>query len=108
MEKGLRKEVIERYLKGESPKTIYNDLGRSKNWFLKWLKRYQNGDPKWFVDQSRATLNRLQAISSTVRKGIVQTRLHLKSQKYAQTGPSPIDHYILWRSCASRLKLSYE
>ena len=90
MEKELRKQAIERYLKGESPKTIYNDLGRSKNWFFKWLKRYKSGDPKWFLDRSRAPLNRPQAISPTTRKRIVQTRLHLDSQKYAQTGPSAI------------------
>ena len=34
MEKDLRKIAIELYLKGESPKTIYSDLSRSKNWFF--------------------------------------------------------------------------
>ena len=29
MEKELRKSAIERYLKGESPKAIYTDIGRS-------------------------------------------------------------------------------
>jgi hypothetical protein len=90
MEKDLRKLAIERYLKGETPKTIYNDLSRSKNWFFKWLKRYQSGDPNWFVDRSRAPLNRPLAISPAARKRIVQTRLSLENQKYAQTGPSAI------------------
>jgi hypothetical protein len=90
MEKELRKQALERYRNGESPKTIYNDLGRSKYWFFKWLKRYQSGDPTWFVDQSRAPLNRPRAINPTDRKRIVQTRLHLESQKYAQTGSSAI------------------
>ena len=44
MEREIRKTAIERYLKGEDPKSIYNDLHRSKNWFFKWLKRFQNGD----------------------------------------------------------------
>lgn len=90
MEQDLRKQAIERYLKGESPKSIYNDLDRSKNWFFKWLKRYQNGEPNWYEDQSRAPLKRPRAISDTDRKRIIETRLHLESQKYAQTGPSAI------------------
>ena len=90
MEKEIRKLAIERYLKGESPKTIYNDLSRSKYWFFKWLKRYQGGDPNWFVDRSKAPLNRPLAISPAARKRIVNTRLSLERQKYAQTGPSAI------------------
>ena len=38
MEKDLRKIAIERFVKGETPKTIYTDLSRSKYWFFKWLK----------------------------------------------------------------------
>ncbi len=90
MEQDLRKLAIKRYLKGESPKSIYSELDRSKNWFFKWLKRYQSGDPSWYSDQSRAPLNRPKAISAAERKRIVETRRHLESQKYAQTGPSAI------------------
>lgn len=90
MEQDLRKMAIERFLKGETPKSIYDNLGRSKNWFFKWLKRYQSGDPNWYKDQSRAPVHRPKAISVTDRKRIVETRLQLESQKYAQTGPSAI------------------
>jgi hypothetical protein len=55
MERDLRKLAIERYLKGEPPKSIYSDLDRSKNWFFKWLKRYQSGEPNWYENQSSAT-----------------------------------------------------
>jgi hypothetical protein len=72
--KNYEKLAIERYLKGESSKTIYNNLSRSKFWFFKWLKRYQSGDPNWFVDRSRAPLNRPLAINPAARKRIV-TRL---------------------------------
>ena len=57
MEREIRKTAIERYLKGEDPKSIYNDLHRSKNWFFKWLKRYQTGDTNWFKGKSRAPVN---------------------------------------------------
>ena len=90
MEQNLRKQAIVRYLKGESPKSIYKDLGRSKNWFFKWLKRYQSGQTNWYEDQSRAPVKRPKAISDIDRKRIIETRLHLESQKYAQTGPSAI------------------
>ena len=90
MEQDLRKQAIERYLKGESPKNIYSDLDRSKNWFFKWLKRYQSGEPNWYKDRSRAPVNRPKAINASDRKRIIKTRIHLESQKYAQTGPSAI------------------
>lgn len=90
MEHDLRKQAIERYLKGESPKNIYNDLDRSKNWFFKWLKRYQGGETNWYADRSRAPVNRPNSINASDRKRIIKTRLHLESQKYAQTGPSAI------------------
>lgn len=90
MEQELRKQAIERYLKGEPPESIYRDLDRSKNWFFKWLKRYQSGEPNWYADQSRAPRKRPKAISDTERKRIIETRLQLESQKYAQTGPSAI------------------
>ncbi len=48
MEQELRKIAIKRYLKGESPKSIYTDLGRSKYWFFKWLKRFKIGDQNWY------------------------------------------------------------
>jgi transposase-like protein len=90
MEQELRKQAIERYLKGEPPKSIYLDLNRSKNWFFKWLKRYQSGEPNWYEDHSQAPRKRPKAISDTDRKRIIETRLQLESQKYAQTGPSAI------------------
>ena len=90
MEQEIRKTAITRFIQGEKPKQIYESLNRSKPWFFKWLKRYQSGDPKWFLDRSRAPINRPKALSPTARKRIVRTRQHLESQKFAQTGPSAI------------------
>ncbi len=99
MEQDLRKQAIERYLKGEQPKSIYDKLGRSKNWFFKWLKRYQSGDPNWYADQSRAPISRPKAISASDRKRIIETRLQLERQKYAQTGPSAIKWEMAKAGC---------
>ena len=90
MEQELRKTAVTRYLKGESPKSIYNDLKRSKNWFFKWLKRYKSGEPEWYQDKSRAPIKRPTEISETQKQRIISTRTHLESQKYAQIGPSAI------------------
>ena len=90
MEQKLRKTAIERHLKGEPPKSIYTDLKRSKNWFFKWLKRYQSGDPDWYKDKSRAPIKRPNQISKIERQRIISVRTHLESQKFAQIGPSAI------------------
>jgi len=90
MEQALRKTAIERYLKGELPKSIYTDLRRSKNWFFKWLKRYKSGDPDWFKDHSRAPIKRPTEISAIERQRIISVRTHLESEKFAQFGPSAI------------------
>jgi len=90
MEQQLRKKAIQRYLNGESPKTIYSDLGRSKNWFFKWLKRYQTGEPEWFEEQSRAPKNRPKQISEVEKQHIILTRKRLDKQRFAQVGVSAI------------------
>jgi len=90
MEQDLRKKAITLYLKGKSPKSIYSDLNRSKNWFFKWLKRYQTGDPDWYKDKPRAPKNRPTEISEIDKQRIISTRIRLDSQKYAQVGASAI------------------
>ena len=90
MEQEFRKTAVNRYLKGETPKSIYTDLKRSKNWFFKWLKRYKSGEPKWYKDKSKAPINRPAAIGKVERQRIISTRTHLESQKFAQIGPSAI------------------
>jgi len=90
MEQDLRKRAINLYLKGESPKSIYSELNRSKFWFFKWLKRYQSGDPEWYKDKSRAPEKRPAAISEIDRQRIVSVRTRLESQKFAQIGASAI------------------
>lgn len=90
MEQDLRKKVITLYLKGESPKSIYSDLNRSKSWFFKWLKRYQTGDPDWYKDKPRIPKNRPTAISEIDKQRIISARIRLDSQKFAQVGASAI------------------
>lgn len=90
MEQNLRKKAINLYLKGGTPKSIYSELNRSKNWFFKWLKRYQSGDPDWYKDESRAPKKKPTATSEIDRQRIISVRTRLDSQKFAQIGVSAI------------------
>ena len=90
MEQQLRKKAIERYLQGEQAKSIYQDLNRSKNWFFKWLKRYQAGDPNWCEDQSKAPKRSPQKLSDVEKQRIIQTRKRLEDERFAQIGVSAI------------------
>lgn len=90
MEQDLRKKAITLYLKGGTPKSIYSELNRSKEWFFKWLKRYQSGDPDWYKGKPRAPKKQHAAISEIDRKRIIAVRTRLESQKFAQVGTSAI------------------
>jgi len=90
MEQEQRKKAVNRYLKGESPKTIYTDLKRSKYWFFKWLKRYQTGEPEWYKGKSRVPLNRSTQLGEIEKQRIISTRQRLESEKFAQIGVSAI------------------
>ncbi len=48
-EEELREQAIKRYETGESPKEIYQSLGKSKAWFFKWLKRSHIDGQNWAI-----------------------------------------------------------
>jgi hypothetical protein len=90
MEEEVRKRAIFRYINGEPPKAVYDDLNRSKRWFFKWLKRYQTGETDWYRDKSRAPLRRSGQTSEDQRTLIVSTRKRLEAEPFSQTGVSAI------------------
>jgi len=91
LENDIRKEAIQRHiLGGESPKTIYKSLNRSKKWFFKWLKRYESGEPEWFKDHSRAPITRPAETKPRLKEHIISTRRHLEDEPYAQIGVSAV------------------
>jgi transposase len=89
-EENLRKSAIQRHIKGESPKSIYSSLGRSKKWFFKWFNRYQTGDHDWFKDRSREPKQKPTKINKEERQAIIATRKRLESERFAQVGVSAI------------------
>jgi len=89
-EETLRKMAVEQYLQEKAPISIYQEMGRSKKWFFKWLHRYHSGDPDWYRDRSRAPRFHPKQIHPDTRKLIVNIRTQLEANPYAQIGTSAI------------------
>ena len=52
-EEWCRKRAVARYQRGEKPGTICLSLGRTEQWFYKWLKRFGEGGDDWYRERSR-------------------------------------------------------
>jgi hypothetical protein len=88
-EETLRQMAITQYLQGKKPISIYRDLGKTKKWFFKWLKRYRSGDEHWYQDLSRAPLSHPNRTSPDTSQLIASIRNDLDSS-YAQIGVTAI------------------
>ena len=88
-EETLRQMAITQYLQGKKPISIYRDLGKTKKWFFKWLKRYRSGDEHWYRDLSRAPLYHPNQTSPDTSHLIASIRNDLDSS-YAQIGVTAI------------------
>jgi hypothetical protein len=90
MDEETRKQAILRYVKGESPKSIYTDLKRSKYWFFKWLKRFRSGDLDWYKDRPKVPLRSPTETSESLKQLIISIRKQLESEPFAQVGVSAV------------------
>lgn len=81
--------AVQRFCRGESPKSIYTSLGRSKGWFFKWVKRYKTGGDQWFKDHSRQPLCSPNKTPDEIEKIICLTRKRLQ-EKSLFCGPQAI------------------
>jgi putative transposase len=93
-ESKIRKQAISRYENGESPKAIYQSLGKSKRWFFKWLKRYKYDGENWSKDLSRQPHRTREKINKTMEQAIIDTRKKLESTLYAQIGALNIKWHL--------------
>jgi putative transposase len=75
-----RKAAVERYLVGESVSAICVSLERSRNWFYKWLHRYEEGGENWFKDRSRCPHHHPGKTSSDVEAIVLTARRDLDGQ----------------------------
>jgi len=79
-EERLRQLAIQRYLKGESPKTIYESLNRSKAWFFKWLDRFNTGIENWYENQPRTPETNPNRTPDEIVETVKMVRLELYNQ----------------------------
>ena len=91
-EKELREDAIKRLENGESPKEIYQSLGKSKAWFFKWLKRYKNEGENWAQSRSRRPHHSSKKIDTTMEQAVIETRKRRERQLYAQIGALSISY----------------
>lgn len=89
-----RKQAISRYENGESPKQIYQSLGRSNRWFFKWLKRYKESGNSWWEELSRKPHGTKQKIDKDMEQAIIDTREKLERTLYAQIGALNIKWHL--------------
>ena len=75
-----RQRAITRYLKGESPTAVCRTLGYSRDWFYKWLERYESGDPDWARERPRRPRHSPTQITSEINAAIVTARRSLAQQ----------------------------
>jgi len=90
----IRKQAISRYENGESPKQIYQSLGKSKRWFFKWLKRYKDGGNNWWEELSRRPHHSKQKIDESMEQAIIDAREKLERTLYAQIGALNIKWHL--------------
>lgn len=93
-EKQLREEAIRRYENGESPKAIYQSLGKSEAWFFKWLKRYQYDGQTWSESKSRRPHRISNKIDKAMEQAVIDTRRSLEQELYAQIGAFNISWHL--------------
>jgi len=90
--KELREQAIKRYENSESPKEIYQSLGKSKTWFFKWLKRYNLDGEDWAKSHSCKPHKSPKRIDKMMEQTIIETRKHLEKMLYSQIGALAISY----------------
>jgi len=90
--KELREQAIKRYENGESPKEIYQSLGKGKTWFFKWLKRYKLDGKDWANNHSCKPHQIPKRIDKIMEQTVIETRKYLEKKQYSQIGALAISY----------------
>jgi len=91
----LREQAINLYIAGEKPTIICRRLKRSRSWFYKLLRRYQQGGRAALVSQSRAPKQVHNRTEATIEAAIIRVRESIISGqdpelRYANIGAETI------------------
>jgi len=92
--KKFREKAIKRYKNGESPKEIYQSLGKGKTWFFKWLKRYKLDGKDWAKSHSCKPHKSPKRIDEIMEQMVIETRKYLEKKLYSQIGALAISYNL--------------
>lgn len=89
-----RKVAITRYQSGEKITSIVSSLGKTRQWFYNWLKRYEarEDETTWFIDESRAPKSKPSKLDELLEQQILDIRRELDACHFAQTGAIAIQY----------------
>ena len=85
-EKQIRKDAVKVHLEGMSVTEVCSNMGRSRQWFYKWLRRYQGGDAEWYEERSRAPQKAANRTPPKAEERVLKIRSRLENSKYSQIG----------------------
>ena len=92
-EEALRKQAITLHLQGKKVSAIAREIGRTRQWVHKWIKRYDAQSDNWCSSHSHAPRNN-HAVSSTLEEKVVETRQVLEASPYLESGAYAIWHHL--------------
>jgi len=93
-ELGLRRQAIRLHLKGVRLKVILEKVQRSRAWFSKWRKRFEQLGLAGLGSRSRRPHHSPRACSPRIERLIVSTRRRLLKQKVGLIGPRAIQREL--------------
>lgn len=86
IEEQVRKGAIRLYLEKVAPAEICKELDRSRQWFYKWLKRYETGETDWYKELSRAPEHNANKTLKKTEEQVLKARSVLEKSKYSHIG----------------------
>jgi len=91
-EEALRQQAILLYQQGKKVSTIAKEIGHSRQWVHKWIKRYDAQSNNWSASHSHAPHNSSQKLPSLTEELVVATRKQLDESPYLESGAHAIWH----------------
>lgn len=92
-EEALRKQAITLHQQGKKVSAIAREVGRTRQWVYKWIKRYNTQSDNWYSSYSLAPRNK-HMVSATLEEKVVETRKVLEESPYLESGAYAIWHHL--------------
>lgn len=81
-----RQRAIQLRLGGTSPSEVCRIVGHSRDWFYKWLRRYETGDGEWYKELPRTPGRVANKTPETLEEQVLKIRNILENTRYSQIG----------------------